>query len=41
VLPGGEFIVGDVDLLLGLIEGCPFYMDARIHQSWGDPELIP
>jgi len=28
--PAGEFITGDTDLLLGVIEGCPFYIDARI-----------
>ena len=38
--PAGEFIVGDVDLLLGVIEGCPFYMDARVYRSWGEAELI-
>jgi uncharacterized protein (DUF779 family) len=42
--PAGEFIVGDGDLLLGVIEGCPFYMDARIYRSWGrraDPRRHP
>jgi uncharacterized protein len=38
--PAGEFVVGDVDLLLGVIEGCPFYMDARIYRSWDDAELV-
>ena len=38
--PAGEFIVGDTDLLLGMIEGCPFYIDARIQQSWNDVPLI-
>jgi len=38
--PAGEYIVGDMDLLLGVIEGCPFYMDARIYRSWDDAELI-
>jgi len=36
----GEYIVGDMDRLLGVIEGCPFYMDARIYRSWDDAELI-
>jgi uncharacterized protein (DUF779 family) len=31
---------GCADLLLGLIEGCPFYIDARIYQSWDHPQLI-
>ena len=26
-------------MLLGVIEGCPFYMDARIYQSWDHPQL--
>ena len=38
--PAGEFIVGDADLLLGEIEGCPYYIDARIYQSWDHPPLI-
>ncbi len=31
--PAGEFILGDTDLLLGMIEDCPFYIDARTYQS--------
>lgn len=38
--PAGEYLTGDMDLLLGVIEGCPFYIDARIYQSWNDAELI-
>jgi len=38
--PAGEFAVGGLDLLLGVIEGCPFYMDARIYRSWDDAELV-
>ena len=38
--PAGEYIVGDMDLLLGVIEGCPFYVDARIYRSWDDADLI-
>ena len=38
--PAGEFIAGDADLLLGVIEGCPFYIDARIYQSWDHPQLV-
>ena len=37
--PAGEYLTGDVDLLLGVIDGCPFYMDARIYRSWDDAEL--
>ena len=38
--PAGEFIVGDLDVLLGVVEGCPFYMDARIYRSWDNPHLV-
>jgi uncharacterized protein (DUF779 family) len=38
--PAGDLLVGDLDLLLGMIEGCPFYIDARIYQSWGHPLLV-
>jgi hypothetical protein len=30
----GEFIVGSVDLLLGEIEGCPFYIYFRLYEAW-------
>ena len=32
--PDGEFIVGDVDILLGDIDGAPFYIDKRLDQAW-------
>jgi len=38
--PAGEFILGDTDLLLGMIEDCPFYIDARTYQSWDTPQLV-
>jgi uncharacterized protein (DUF779 family) len=38
--PQGEFITGPSDLLLGEIGGCPFYIDARLYQAWGEPQLI-
>jgi uncharacterized protein (DUF779 family) len=38
--PAGEFIVGDVDLLLGEIEGSPFYIDYRLYEAWNKAELI-
>jgi uncharacterized protein len=38
--PAGEFVVGGLDLLLGVIEGCPFYMDARIYRSRDDAGLV-
>ena len=38
--PAGEYLTGGNDLMLGMIEGCPFYIDARIYRSWDDAELI-
>ena len=38
--PAGDYLVGGNDLILGTIEGCPFYIDARIYRSWDDAELI-
>ncbi len=38
--PAGEFITGSVDLLLGEIEGCPFYIDSRLYEAWNKAELI-
>jgi uncharacterized protein (DUF779 family) len=38
--PAGEFVVGDLDLLLGVIEDCPLYMDARIYRLRGDAGLV-
>ena len=32
--PIGEFITGDVDILLGDIDGSPFYIDKRLDQAW-------
>ena len=38
--PAGEFITGSVDLLLGEIEGCAFYIDSRLYEAWNKAELI-
>jgi uncharacterized protein len=38
--PAGEFLTGAGDLLLGEVEGCPFYIDARLYASWGSPRLL-
>jgi uncharacterized protein (DUF779 family) len=38
--PDGEFLIGDTDVLLGEIDGCPFYIDARLDAAWGRPEFI-
>jgi uncharacterized protein len=38
--PAGEFLTGSNDLLLGTIDGCPFYMDARQYEAWHPSQLI-
>ncbi len=38
--PAGEFLVGDGDDLLGEIDGCMFYIDARLHAAWRCDRLI-
>lgn len=38
--PAGEFLVGDVDRLLGEIDGCPFYIDRRLDQAWGEQQFL-
>ena len=36
----GEFLVGDNDILLGEIEGCPFYIDAGLDRAWHQDRFI-
>ncbi|MGE5286388.1 MAG: DUF779 domain-containing protein [Micromonosporaceae bacterium] len=36
----GEFLTGAGDLLLGEVEGCPFYMDARQYAAWHADQLV-
>lgn len=38
--PDGEFLVGDVDLLLGDIDGCPFYIDSRLDEAWNQTLFV-
>ncbi len=38
--PDGELVIGDIDVLLGDIEGCPFYIDARLDDAWGRDHLV-
>jgi hypothetical protein len=35
----GEFITGSGDLLLAEVGQCPFYIDLRLYQAWGEPVL--
>jgi uncharacterized protein (DUF779 family) len=36
----GEFVIGDIDVLLGEIDGCPFYIDRRLDQAWHQDQFI-
>ncbi len=36
----GELIVGDHDVLLGELGGCPFYIDGRQYEVWKHTQLI-
>jgi uncharacterized protein (DUF779 family) len=38
--PDGEMVIGDIDVLLGDIDGCPFYIDARLDDAWGRDQLV-
>jgi uncharacterized protein (DUF779 family) len=38
--PLGEFRVGEQDVLLGEIEGCPFYMSASQFEYWQHTHLV-
>lgn len=36
----GEYLVGAGDRLLGEIDGCPFYIDARLDDALGRPSIL-
>ena len=38
--PEGEFLVGDGDVLLGEVDGCPFYIDTRLDEAWGHSRFL-
>src|SRR4249920_55073 len=38
--PEGELLVGSLDLLVGEVEGCPFYVDAEQYERWGRPVFV-
>ncbi|MDH4617459.1 DUF779 domain-containing protein [Brevibacillus sp. AY1] len=38
--PLGEFLVGEQDVLLGEIGGCPFYMGKAQYEYWKHTQLI-
>ncbi len=37
--PAGEFLTGPGDVLLGEVDGCPFYIAADLDQALGHPSL--
>jgi len=36
----GELVIGDRDVLLGTVGGCPFYIDHRQYEVWKHTQLI-
>ncbi len=38
--PAGEFMIGDHDVLLGVIGGCNFYMSEAQYEYWKHTQLI-
>jgi uncharacterized protein (DUF779 family) len=38
--PAGELRIGSNDVLLGELEGCPFYIDAEQYERWGRPAFV-
>src|SRR5665213_3621417 len=36
----GELVIGDHDILLGTVGGCPFYMDHRQFAAWKHTQLM-
>jgi uncharacterized protein (DUF779 family) len=38
--PRGEFLIGDGDVLLGEIDGTPFYIGAAQHEVWRHTDLV-
>jgi uncharacterized protein (DUF779 family) len=38
--PRGEFRVGELDVLLGALEGTPFYIGGRQFEAWQHTQLL-
>jgi uncharacterized protein (DUF779 family) len=38
--PEGELRIGTNDLLVGEVEGCPFYVDEEQYERWGRPAFL-
>src|SRR5689334_14092552 len=39
-LRDGDLLIGPNDLLLGEIEGCPFYIDQEQYERWRKPQFL-
>ncbi len=39
-LQQGDLLLGPNDLLLGEIEGCPFYIDQEQYERWRQPQFL-
>jgi hypothetical protein len=38
--PDGELLLGPNDLLLGTVDGCPFFIDAEQYERWNRPRFV-
>ncbi|HUZ22656.1 MAG TPA: DUF779 domain-containing protein [Streptosporangiaceae bacterium] len=38
--PDGEFLVGALDVLLGAVDDCPFYIDRRLDEAWHQDQFV-
>ncbi|MFI5797879.1 DUF779 domain-containing protein [Streptomyces sp. NPDC051677] len=38
--PGGEFALGDGDMLIGVVHGCTFHMNADHYEALGRPLFV-
>ncbi|QOV34020.1 DUF779 domain-containing protein [Streptomyces ferrugineus] len=38
--PAGELALGEGDLLLGVVDGCTFHIDADLYEALGRPRLV-
>ncbi|WP_369029764.1 MULTISPECIES: DUF779 domain-containing protein [Streptomyces] len=38
--PGGEFALGEGDMLVGVVEGCTFHMNADHYEALGRPFFV-
>ncbi len=36
----GEFVIGDIDVLLGSIDSSPFYIDRRLDEAWHQEQFV-